>query len=153
MLCKILLITAIILVLLVLLMACHTKASHCWLDNNPEKKARWITKKIAGELDLTEAQKDTLNRIKDELLAKILVYRNNKEAENIYQQVLTIIKRDTLDRKLLWQLSEEKMQHIDEIRALMIDKLAEFHAMLTPAQKEKLARKLDRLYPTCHRWQ
>jgi protein CpxP len=139
---KVLIIAAAFFTILILLAACRTKFNHCWAHGDPEKRAEWITKKITSELDLDNAQKIILNRIKDEILAKNRELQTTSKQEDYINKIYGELKKDTLDRQILIEFTEEKMQHIEELRAFVIDKCIEFHSVLKPPQKEKLVKKI-----------
>jgi protein CpxP len=151
MLTKITLITGVILTVLIILAACRSKISHCWAHGDPEKRAKWICNKITSELDLDDAQKVQLNRIKEEILAKHREFKSESKQDEHVQRFLTEVTKDSLDRNFLLEVTDEKMRQLDEMRAFLVDKLVEFHAMLTPEQKEKLTEKITEFHETYHK--
>jgi protein CpxP len=150
MLTKVLIISAAIFTVFVLLAACHPKSSLCWAHGDPEKRAQWIAKKIASELDLDNTQKVTMNRIKDEILAKHREFKSETKQNEHLQRFLTEVTKDTLDRDILIELSDEKIKQFYEIRSFLVDKIVEFHAILTPEQKEKLVKKISEFHEKSH---
>ncbi|MBN2090292.1 Spy/CpxP family protein refolding chaperone [candidate division KSB1 bacterium] len=111
---------------------------------SPEKRAEWMVKRISSELDLNESQKKEVNRIKDEILAKKKGYHNDHH--QIYETVLAQVKGEKVDEVLLNQLFQDKEAQFKEMRSFMISKFAEFHKILTPVQREKLAKRMNEFH-------
>lgn len=124
----------------VFLSGCHR--GHCGWGGSPEKKADHIAKKIAKELDLTADQKAKLDKIKGDILARkgefTAVHAGLKET------LLGQIRASSVDQGKLNQGLEDREAKIKELHGFMVAEFAEFHAMLDPAQREKLATKLER---------
>ncbi len=108
---------------------------------SPEKKAEWIVGKISSELDLTDDQKLEIDRIKDEVLEKFREHRKTRKA--MHERVIRLVKSDTLDVDEINRIFDEKEARHREMRPFIIEKIVEFHRILKPEQKEKLAEKLE----------
>ncbi len=144
---KILIIVVVVLVLLVivkLFSGCSHRSHFCKAHSSHEKKANWMMKKIAKELKLNEQQKVELERIKDEIMAKKAEFKvNHQEIKNA---VLSQVKSDSIDQAALNGLFGDKELEFKEMRAFLVDKFAEFHSILTPEQRLKLAEKMERFH-------
>jgi len=103
-----------------------------------------MIKKIAKELKLNEQQKVELDRIKDEIMAKKAEFKI--EHQEIKNAVLSQVKRDTVDQAALNSLFGDKELEFKEMRAFLIDKFAEFHNILTPEQRLKLAKRMEKFH-------
>ncbi|MCD6311659.1 MAG: Spy/CpxP family protein refolding chaperone [Elusimicrobia bacterium] len=106
-----------------------------------ERIANFLIKRISSELELTERQQDTVNRIKEEILSKRKERTGSRE--DIKNAVIKQIKSSSFDKEEVMTLIEEEKFYKEKMGHFMIDKLAEFHAILTPEQKEKLAEKIE----------
>ncbi|WP_167882292.1 Spy/CpxP family protein refolding chaperone [Leptospira langatensis] len=110
---------------------CH----HKWMSH--EKRANYIVKKLKSELDLTEAQSASLEKIKDEVLAK------RKELKIgghfVPKEFVEELRADKLNIDKWNKLGEEKEKKIAAFRVFFTKKASEFHAVLTPEQRGKLA--------------
>jgi len=113
-----------------------------WIS--PEKKADWLVEIASKELDLSTDQKAKLNQIKDEVLAKMQTFRGLREG--LREEVLSQVRKESVDQQKLNQLLGEKEAQIKEMRTFLVAKFAEFHGMLTPEQRLKLAEGLDRFH-------
>lgn len=143
---KILIIGLLFLVIIIgafLISSCH-RCVHPFHRTSPEKRAEWMVKKIANELDLNESQKKEVNRIKDEILAK---HKSIKEDHHqMYETILAQVKGESVDETLLNQLFQDKEDQFKEMRSFMISKFAEFLKILTPAQREILIKKMNQFH-------
>jgi protein CpxP len=119
----------------------HCKVSH-------EKIAQWMVKKVSRDLDLTDEQKKELNRIKDEILVKHLELK--KEHQEILTAVLQQVKNDSVNEAVLNDLFAGKEPKIKEMRTFLIAKFAEFHRILTPSQRDKLAKHINEFHEKCN---
>jgi protein CpxP len=127
-----------------LLTGCGHHGPCGWGHQSPEKKAQWMVNRISQELDLTEAQKTKLNSIKDELLKKKAEFKADHRslAAELKAQILS----DKLDQDKINQLFVSRQAKHEEMRKFFIVQFAEFHAMLTPQQRAKLAEKLEKFH-------
>ena len=139
----------IVLAVLLLLIAAFAVAcaKHRFQSKSPEEKAEWVVQKISGELDLDEAQEAKLNEIKTELLAKHKSFKGDKE--QIWDELHTQLRSDKIDQEKVNSIFTEKEAQFSEMRAFAVTKFAEFHAVLTPEQKNTLVEKLDKMHDRC----
>lgn len=103
---------------------------------SPEKIADRIVDELAAKLDLTSAQKDQLNATKVEILGKVAEMKKNKDA--IHGEVIAELQKDALDQGQLKKIFVGHRGEMDVMADLLIDRLAKFHATLSPEQKTKL---------------
>ncbi len=128
-----------------LLSGCHRR---CGWRHDPEQRANWIAKKVASELGLDAAQKAKLDTIKSALLAR----QGDFKALHAGLKDLLIgqIRASAIDTGKINQALDEREAKMKELRGFVVGEFAEFHAILTPAQREKLAAKLEKLDRRCH---
>ncbi|TGL61112.1 hypothetical protein EHQ64_12900 [Leptospira sarikeiensis] len=102
-----------------------------------EKRANYIVKKLKSELDLTDAQAATLDKIKEDVLAK------RKELKMtgpfLPKEAVEELRADKLNPDKWNKLGEEREKKIATLRVFFTKKAVEFHAVLTPEQRGKLA--------------
>jgi len=111
-----------------------------WKHKSPEERAEWLTKRITKELDLNDGQKQTLAKIKEDLLAKHKADKPSRDAE--FQEMLALVRSDNLDKAKLADLKKRHLASREQMETLFLDKAAEFHKVLTPAQRTKAADEL-----------
>ena len=139
---KPIIITAILLLVFGLIMAGCSK--HRFHKKSPEEKAEWITDKISGELDLNDKQIVKLNEIKSDVLIK---YKENGDFKSdIWQELNNQLKSESVNEQSMNEAFSLKEKQFSEMRALLINKFAEFYAVLTPEQRNQLSEKMDKFH-------
>jgi periplasmic protein CpxP/Spy len=115
---------------------------------SPEKRADYFVKMITKELDLNDEQKAKLNKIKNEVLAKF----KEAKAENAdaHSKAIALIRQEKLDAATLDKFISEKEDKFKKIKPFVIEKIIEFHSMLTPEQRVKLAEKMEKIHKKHH---
>lgn len=116
----------------------------CRHHGDPAQRAEWITKKIASELDLNEAQKAKLELVKQEFLAQR--EKGKQEREEAFQTILAQIRSKQLDTEKLQALIEQRHKRMGEAAPSVLKKIADFHASLSDEQKEKAAQKVEKFH-------
>jgi Spy/CpxP family protein refolding chaperone len=101
---------------------------------------------VTEVLDLTEAQQQHLNQIKDELMAKREQMRA-KKAEH-HDEAVVLLLSEEIDQVRVKEIVAEHRVQMDEMIDLVVVRFAEFHHTLTPEQKTKLVKKLEGF----HKW-
>ncbi len=111
--------------------------------NSPAYKAEFMVDYVSETLDLTETQQDKLNDIKDELLEKGLQMRANHKV--LHDEIMLQLRSDQIDQAALKKAVAEQRTQMEGLINLMIERLAEFHQMLSADQRAKLVAKLETL--------
>ena len=110
-------------------------------SHSPDHKAEFMVDYISETLDLNDNQRAHLDGIKEEFLAKAKEMHARKEA--MHAEFKTELLKEEIDQQRVKALIAQKREHMTEIIDLAVVRLAEFHATLTPEQKEKLVDKLE----------
>jgi protein CpxP len=117
--------------------------------HDPAQVAAFVTDRVDDVLDdlaATDAQRQQIHAVKDRLLAQALELR--KEGEPLHAELKAQWDSATPDRARLYALVD---QHADAMRAFArqaVDAGIEIHDILTPEQRAKLEKKMERM----HRW-
>jgi protein CpxP len=118
-----------------------------------EKRADKITDRLSKELDLAQPQKEILNKIKLEVIQFHKVQK--EQTEKINNEIAALLKGNEIDKDKLTNLMDEKKdvwkKSHEEMRDLIINKIIEFHKILRPEQKEKLAEMFKKHLEKHHR--
>lgn len=122
--------------------------SGCRHHRSPEKRAEWVVKKISSELDLTDVQVAKLNSIKDEFLAERKAHEGKRKVA--VDEFLKQVRSDKMDTAKLQSIVDDRKLHMDQMGPKLVARIAEFHAMLTPEQRNKAADKLQKLADRFH---
>ncbi|MBA3009570.1 MAG: Spy/CpxP family protein refolding chaperone [Proteobacteria bacterium] len=97
---------------------------------------------ISEILDLTAAQESHLAQIKDEIQAKMdLVHKDKKAMHALLKEQLGSDRMDTAVVKDLVAGHRERMNQVID---LAVDRLILFHNKLSPDQKAKLIKKIEK---------
>jgi len=139
---KPIIITAILLLILGLIVAGCSK--HRFHKKSPEEKAEWITDKISSELDLNDSQKVKLNEIKADVLIKYKEHGDFKS--DIWNELNSQLKSERINEQSLNDTFSSKEKQFSEMRALLVNKFAEFYAILTPEQRNQLSEKIEKVH-------
>lgn len=117
---------------------------HCrpWKHKSPEERAEWIAKRISKELDLNDTQKQTLNKIKGEVLARHKAEKVNRDLQ--FGELTKIMRADTIDNTKLTEIRKRHQAQREGVEALFVEKAVELHKVLTPAQRNKAADLLEK---------
>ena len=110
-------------------------------SHSPDHKAEFMVDYISETLDLNDNQRAHLDGIKEEFLAKAKEMHARKEA--MHTEFKAELLKEEIDQQRVKALIAQKREHMTEIIDLAVVRLAEFHATLTPEQKEKLVDKLE----------
>src|SRR5512134_1811409 len=95
----------------------------CRHGHDPEQRAEWMTKKIASELDLNDAQKAKLDLVKQEILAHR--ERGRQEREEAFGTALAQIRSKQLDTQKLQALIEQRHRQMEEAAPSVLKKIAD----------------------------
>jgi Spy/CpxP family protein refolding chaperone len=104
---------------------------------DPEK----IVAEIGGRLDLDEGQQERLKEMVIDLEAE-MVALHDAQADP-HAALLKMVRSERLDGVELQQLYTAKREAVDLLAEKLIAHLVEFHALLTPEQRETLAAKME----------
>jgi Spy/CpxP family protein refolding chaperone len=104
-------------------------------------KAEFMVDYIAETLDLTDPQRDQLDGIKEEFIAKAQEMHAQKEA--MHAKFMEELRKAEIDQEIVKDLIAQKRAQMDEIIDLATVRLVEFHETLSPEQREKLVVKLE----------
>jgi periplasmic protein CpxP/Spy len=100
----------------------------------------FIMDKVVKDLDLNDQQKKEVEKIRDEVKAKMEDKRNNRNDH--MSQFEQMFRSDTFDKQKAIELARQRDAHREEMRNFFIDETAKFHAILTPDQRNKAADKM-----------
>jgi Spy/CpxP family protein refolding chaperone len=115
-------------------------ASGC--RHSPEERAEKVSRHISSKLDLNDAQKAEFKKMTDEAIADFRsMSSNRKEVASEVEKQLAAQKADPTALKVLVAANDVKRQ---ELMAKWIDRAAEFQSRLTPEQKQKALKMMQK---------
>lgn len=109
---------------------------------SPEKRATFMLNRMAGKLDLTEAQEKKAEAIKQELLDRFK--QSEADRKLLHDKARTLALNDSIDRTAVLTIMDGHHAMMEKNKTFIADKIVEFHAMLTREQKQKLVEMMDR---------
>ncbi|MCB1179340.1 MAG: Spy/CpxP family protein refolding chaperone [Leptospiraceae bacterium] len=116
---------------------------------NFEDRVNYISKKLESHLDLDDSQKPKMEKIKNEIIAKHkeLKAKQNPEAK---KEFIAMVRSDKMDKDKLKTIHENRKKSKEEMGNFIMDKMVEFHAILKPEQRNKLADKMEKFMNRHH---
>lgn len=125
---------------LVSLFACHS--GHIWATgkwkHNPEKGAA----KIAKQLGLDKEQEKQVKLILEEAVKAAPEHQEMRR--QFIDETIRQLEADQFDREGLTKLLTEIEDDLNKTKEVFVKSAEEFHAVLTPEQREKLAAKVKK---------
>ncbi|HET6439782.1 MAG TPA: Spy/CpxP family protein refolding chaperone [Anaeromyxobacter sp.] len=117
---------------------------------DPARMAAFITDRVddaLDDLDASDAQRAEVHAIKDRLLEK--AEELHQQGEPTHGQVLAQWNSPNPDRALLHSLVDQRLEAIRVFAHEAVDAGIEVHDLLTPEQRAKVAKKVERMH-RCH---
>ncbi len=137
------------LVLGLLFFGVNCKFLRCNLSSSHEGKIEHMADMLKKKLDLTDSQKGVVEKMKQELIKKRAL--NKKEMRSNFQKLIGLVRSDTVDMNVLRRLRMKQSELHKEMGDLMMSKAVELHKILTPEQREKAAKLLEKFHEKrCH---
>lgn len=113
-------------------------ASDC---GNADEHVDWIRYHLSQKLDLDPSQQQKLETMARELLAKANEVHQLKTSTR--QEVIGILRADTVDAVRIEQLAAQRREEVSGLITEASSKLVEFVGILTPEQRERLAKLIE----------
>jgi len=98
---------------------------------------------VGKELDLTTEQKAAMDKIHEEVKAKM--DEKKKEREDNMSEFGNMFKQDKLDKEKLMTLAKNHEADREEMKSFFLDELIKVHSILTPEQRTKAVEKMKEL--------
>ena len=115
----------------------------------PQKGAAFMMDYMTEALDLDEAQQATANAYKNEVLAKVLAMRSEKK--QMHDEIKAQLSSEAIDTNRVKELVAEHRAGMDDVIDLVINRVTDFHRTLSPEQRDKLVKKLEKFEKWHHR--
>ena len=115
-------------------------SGHGWRPSTEERVAH-ITSEIAERLDLSDAQKMTLDGIAEDILEERRQMIADRKA--FKSSLVEMLSQESLTAQELTGLFETKKPAIETVLQMAAEHLAEFHGILTPEQRSLLVAEME----------
>ncbi len=110
-------------------------------SHSHQGKLEFVVDYIAETLDLTDPQREQLDGIKEEFMAKAKEMHAQKEA--MHAEFMAELRKEDINQENLKGLIAQKRAQMDEMIDLAMTRLVEFHKTLSAEQREKLVAKIE----------
>jgi Spy/CpxP family protein refolding chaperone len=112
---------------------------------DPAEVAAFVTNRVEDaldDLDATPEQRTRILAVKDRLLSAAQEARGDRR--EVHDTILGAWKSDSPDAASLHALVDARAQRLQALAHQGVDAGIEVHSILTPEQREKLTRKIER---------
>ena len=116
---------------LALVTSCH---------RTPEAKAEWALDRLQSKLDLTDAQRQSLEPFKTDMLAHFTVMKDHHKA--VTDEVIRQLESGKADQEKLAQLRAEGLKEMTAISVKAQEGFTTLLAQLTPEQRATAVKEL-----------
>jgi Spy/CpxP family protein refolding chaperone len=107
-----------------------------------QRGAAFMMDYMAEALDLNEDQQAMANLYKDEIMAKVKDMHSEKK--RMHDEIKAQLAGDAIVTARVKALVAEQRAGMDDVIDLVVDRVAQFHATLSPEQRTKLVSKLEK---------
>ena len=97
---------------------------------------------MSEALDLNEDQQAMASSYKDEIMAKVKSMHSEKK--QMHDEIKTQLAGESIDKLRVKALVAKHRVGMDEVIDLVVERVADFHATLSPEQRTKLITKLEK---------
>lgn len=114
---------------------------------DPSQMAAFVTDRVddvLDDLDATDAQRQQIHAIKDRLLAQARGL--HAEGEPLHGEVKAQWESANPDRARLHSLVDQRFEAMRAFAHQAVDAGVEIHGILTPEQRAKLEKKMERMH-------
>jgi Spy/CpxP family protein refolding chaperone len=112
---------------------------------DPAQVARFVGERVddaLDDVDATAPQREQIHAIADRVLAEGMKLRGDRAA--LHAELLAAWKAETVDRVRLHAIVDQRIEALRAFAHAAADGAADAHDVLTPEQRAKVARKLER---------
>ncbi len=100
----------------------------------------FMIEKMTKDLDLNADQKSQVDKIKDEIKAKMDA--NKQDHKQSAEDFSNMFRQNTLDKQQVLDLESKREKDREDMKSFMVDELIKFHDLLTQSQRDKVADKI-----------
>lgn len=96
---------------------------------------------LINKLDLDETQKAQAEKIRDEIHARMQtnMQTNMNDPQTIKEDLASEFVKDNMDKNNLMAIDQKRQQEMNDDKEFMMEKMIEFHNILTPSQRQEAA--------------
>jgi len=102
-----------------------------------------IMEMVVKDLDLNDQQKAEIEKIRDEVKAKMEAKKKDRGKD--MEEFGNLFKQDKIDKEQLITLAKKHESDREEMKSFFMDELIKVHDVLTPEQRTKAVEKLKEM--------
>ncbi len=122
----------------------NLRSNHFKGPGGSSGKYDFMLGRMFKELKFTDKQKKKVNELQDEIHEKIKAAMEDNKKEDMRKEIIEQIKKDNIDKTQIMNIITDKEKQKKDMGNFMIGKLIEFHTILTPQQREELAKRIEK---------
>jgi Spy/CpxP family protein refolding chaperone len=103
----------------------------------------FMMNKITKDLNLTDQQKADIDKIREEIKAKMQARKKDRGTR--MDDFANAFKQDKLDKETLKAIEQKHEADRQEMKDFMMDELIKFHDVLTPDQRNQVVEKMKEM--------
>lgn len=107
-----------------------------------ERRSKRAIDRIAKKLDLTKEQKGKVREISVDLTQKH--GEMEKVRDDFHRDGISLMKSKEITDEELGRMIEKYRERADEVVSFLLTEYAEFHAVLTPVQREMVVAEIEK---------
>lgn len=112
-------------------------------NKSPEQKVEYMVEKVESKLDLTEEQTKQLKAIATKGLEK---YKAHKEyRQETFTKAKDLVLSESISETQVKDLMQKHKDRKEEILNELLPEILEFHQSLSPEQKQKVAKFMEKM--------
>lgn len=115
-----------------------------YAKKSADDRATVLTDQLARNLDLTDVQRRKLELIRNDILDKSSELIGRRVMEETKLQMISQLRGDRFDADEYKEYKKRSLERYDRFYAHLGRKLGEFHALLSPPQREKLVAEIQK---------
>lgn len=111
-------------------------------SSKTERRSRRAIDRIAKKLDLTKEQIGKVREIRVDFSEKH--GEMEKVRDDFHRDAISLMKSEEITDEKLGRMIAKYRERADEVVSFLLTEYAEFHAVLTPAQREKVVAQIEK---------
>ena len=104
---------------------------------SPGERIAYVTGKIAEKLALDAQQEAELNSMADAVKEKMIALKTGRA--QMHEELAALARQEQINEEEINDIIAKKRVQFDDMAQFIGEQVIQFHAMLTPEQREKLA--------------
>jgi Spy/CpxP family protein refolding chaperone len=118
-------------------------------NRSPEEKVEYMVKKVEKKLDLTAEQSKQFNAIAQKGLKRFKESKNDRQ--DFFVKAKELILSENISEAQARELMQKRKDKKEEIINELLPEILDFHQTLSPEQKKKVVKFMDKIHRKCNK--